>query len=121
MLQAATLANAMLAKTQRNDLLDAATQKLQQAASGSLSKGEAKKVASDFETLFISQMMEHMFSGDSLGESLFGNAETDEIYQSMMVDQYAKKIVEGGGIGIAAYIERALADRALLKTQEVQS
>ncbi len=119
MIQAGTLATAMSGKAQRNDLLDATTKKLQQVAAGSLSKEDAKKVAKDFESLFVSQMMEHMFSGDSLGESLFGSAESDEIYQSMMVDQYAKKIVDSGGIGIASYIERALADRALLKAQEV--
>lgn len=119
MIQAGTLASAMNSKMQRNDFLDATTQKLQAMAQGTLSKETAKQVASDFETLFVSQMMEHMFSGDSLGESLFGSAESDEIYQSMMVDQYAKKIVSNGGIGIASYIERALADRALLKTQEV--
>ena len=121
MIQASALATALNGKAQRNDFLDATTQKLQQAVAGKLSLGDAKKVAKDFESLFVSQMMEHMFSGDSLGESLFGSAESDEIYQSMMVDQYAKKIVEGGGIGIASYIERALADRALLATQEVQS
>lgn len=119
MIQASTLATALSGKIQRNDLLDATTQKLQQAAAGNLSKEGAKAVSTDFETLFVSQMMEHMFSGDSLGKSLFGSEESDEIYQSMMVDQYARKIVAGGGIGIASYIERALANRVLLTTQEV--
>ena len=119
MLQAATLANAMHSKVQRDDLLDATAQKLQAAAKGPMDATSAKKVAKDFESLFVAQMLEHMFSGDSMGDSLFGNGETDEIYQSMMVKEYAEAIVKGGGMGIATYIEKSLMNRALMQTQEV--
>ncbi len=124
MIQAGTLANALNSSLMRNDLLDASTRKLEQAAKGPLNATSAKMVATEFESLFISQMLEHMMGGDSLGESLFGNQETDEIYKSMMVDEYAKAIVKGGGIGIAKNIEQTLIERSraqseLLKTQEV--
>lgn len=120
MIQASTMSAALSSKIQRQDLLGSAAQKLQLMAAGKMSKEDAKQVASDFESLFVSQMMEHMFSGDSIGESAFGSEESDEIYKGMMVEQYAKKIVASGGIGIASYIERSLADRALLTAQEVQ-
>jgi len=119
MIRAGIVAGAMNNKLMRGDLLDSATQNLQKAANGELTGDAAKKVAKDFESLFVSQMLEHMFSGDSMGESLFGNGETDEIYKSMMVGEYAKAIVKSGGIGIAGYIERSLNERALLKAQEV--
>ncbi|MDX2073088.1 MAG: rod-binding protein [Alphaproteobacteria bacterium] len=121
MIQTGVLSTALSGKIARNDFLDSTTQKLQGAASGNLSKSEAKKVAQDFESLFVSQMVQHIFSGDSLGKDQFGSEETDEIYKSMMVDQYAKAIVKSGGIGIASYIERSLAQRALLTAQEVPS
>jgi len=119
MIGANVIAGAMHGQMQRGDQMDAATKKLEQAAGGKMSMEEAKKVAKDFESLFVSQMLEHMMGGDSMGDDLFGNAETDEIYKSMMVDEYSKAIVKSGGIGIAGYIEQGLARRELLKSQEI--
>lgn len=121
MLQSATLANAINSTHQRNDLIDKNIQKLEQFASGKMTPESSKQVAQEFESLFISQMLEHMFSGDSMGESLFGNSETDDIYKKMMVDEYSKAIVSSGGIGIAGYIEQTLTQRAILSAQEVAS
>lgn len=126
MISANVLANAMNTQMQRSDLLDATTQKLEQMAKGNMTKENAQKVAKEFEALFISQMLEHMMSGDTLGKEMFGSAESEEIYKGMMMEQYSKAIVKSGGIGIAqnlekALIERSLANRELLKTQEVVS
>lgn len=121
MIGAGVMAQAMNSKMMRGDLLDAASQKLQNIAGGTMDAETAKKVGKEFESLFVSQMLEHMMSGDSMGDSLFGDAESDEIYKSMMVEQYSKAIVKSGGIGIAKYIEQGLAQRALLATQEVSS
>ena len=114
MLQAATIANALSGKIQRGDAWAATVQKLEQAADGKLSSAAVKKIAGDFESMFISQMVEQMFTGDSLGGDAFGSPESDEIYKSMMVDEYAKAIVKSGGIGIADYVKREL-----LKQQEM--
>lgn len=119
MLQPTTLASAINSKALRNDLLDATAQKLQALAKEPMTETLAKKVAKDFESMFVSQMLEHMFSGESLGTEQFGSEESEEIYRSMMVDEYSKAIVKGGGMGIANYIERSLMNRALLQTQEV--
>lgn len=121
MIGANVVAGTMNGKMMRNDLLDSTAQKLQQAAEGKMTPEAAKQVGKEFESLFISQMLEHMMGGDTMGDSLFGNAESDEIYKSMMVEEYSKAIVKSGGIGIAAYIEKGLAQRALLATQEVSS
>ena len=72
------------------------------------------KVAEDFESLFLSQMLEQMFT-DSIGEDAFGNGESSEVYKSMIVQEYSKRIADSGGIGIAQHIKTEL-----LKLQEVQ-
>ncbi len=74
-----------------------------------------KDQAKDFESFFISQMLQPMF-GESAKDTLTGDPETDEVYQGMMVDEYGKIIARSGGIGVADYITRTL-----LQTQEVQS
>ena len=115
MFQMSQVGNALYGKTQAHDAIDMATQKLQAMAGKKIGKEAAEKVSKDFETLFLSQMLEHMF-GESQGDSAFGNEETNDIYRGMMVQEYSKSIVAGGGIGIAGYIQREL-----LKTQEVGS
>jgi len=63
--------------------------------------------AKDFESLFVSQMVENMF-GESSGDSAFGSSETDDIYKGMMTQEYGKIITKSGGIGIADYVKREL-------------
>lgn len=74
---------------------------------------KADKTAKDFESLFITQMLEQMF-GESVGTELFGDEESSDVYRQLMVEQYGKKISDSGGIGIADYVKREL-----LKIQEV--
>jgi len=118
MIGASVLAQAMNSRFQRDDLLDAATKKLQEAANGKLTPEKNKQIARDFESLFLAQMLEHMY-GESSGSELFGGEESQDIYKSMMVEQYGKAISARGGIGLAEYIEKSLANRALLQTQEI--
>jgi Rod binding domain-containing protein len=72
-------------------------------------------VAKDFEAVFLSQMMEPMFSGDSTS-SYFGGGAAGDIYKSFMMDAYGKSIAQAGGIGIAAQVKKEL-----LGLQEVKS
>ena len=101
----------------RNERLAAGTAVSAQAALGNqgkaMNEAQADKVAKEFESVFLSQMLEQMF-GDSLGTDIFGNEETEGIYKSMMVEEYGKRITDAGGIGIAAYVKKEL-----LKLQEV--
>lgn len=119
MIAAANLSSALTNRLLRDDLAGDSLRALGKSLQGDLSEGKIKEAARDFEELFVSNMLEHMFSGDSIGSSLFGDSETDEIYQSMMVENYSKAIVKAGGIGIASHLETILAQRALLQTQEV--
>ncbi len=74
---------------------------------------KAEATARDFESLFISQMVEQMF-GESIGSEAFGTEDTDEVYKGLMVQEYGKMITQSGGIGIADYVKREL-----LKQQEM--
>ncbi len=82
------------------------------SSSKALSKPEAEATAKDFESMFISQMVEQMF-GDSLGDEAFGTSETEDVYKGLMTQEYGKIITRSGGIGIADYVKREL-----LKFQE---
>lgn len=85
-----------------------------------LSSEQIEKVAGDFESMFISQMLQTLFPEQeevaSMGEEdeLFGNVNGDAAYQGMLADEYAKQIARSGGIGIAGFIQREM-----LKQQEV--
>ena len=63
--------------------------------------------AQDFEAVFISQMLEHMFDGVETNE-MFGGGEAEDIYRSMMIDEYGKMMSKTGGIGLADHVKRQL-------------
>ncbi|MDE3015894.1 MAG: rod-binding protein [Pseudomonadota bacterium] len=73
------------------------------------------KVAKDFESMFVGQMLEQMF-GESMGTDAFGDAESADIYKGLMTDAYGKEITNAGGIGIADYVRKEL-----LKLQETKT
>jgi Rod binding domain-containing protein len=64
-------------------------------------------VASDFESQFISQMLQSMYDTLDIKDS-FGGSEAEETFQSMMVDQYGKVLARSGGIGVADQIKRSM-------------
>jgi Rod binding domain-containing protein len=59
-----------------------------------------KKAAQDFEGVFISQMMQHMFNGIKT-DDVFGGGQGEEQFHSMLVDEYAKQVVKRGGFGLS--------------------
>jgi flagellar protein FlgJ len=67
---------------------------------------QAKKVSQDFEALFVGMMMKSMRA--TVGkDKLTGGGHGDEVYQSMLDQEYAAASVKrGGGLGIAKVIEK---------------
>ena len=67
---------------------------------------QARKVSQDFEALFVGMMMKSMRS--TVGkDKLTGGGHGDEIYRSMLDQEYANASVKrGGGLGIAKAIEK---------------
>jgi len=65
------------------------------------------EAAQDFESVFLSQMLEHMFDGIKPDDN-FGGGESEEIYKSMMIEQYGKIMSRAGGIGVADYVKKEM-------------
>jgi flagellar protein FlgJ len=70
------------------------------------------KAAKEFESVFISQFLGSMFSGIST-DGPTGGGMGEEMFRSLMIEQYGKSIVQRGGFGLADAVQRQL-----LKHQE---
>jgi flagellar protein FlgJ len=66
-----------------------------------------KKAAKDFESVFISQFLGSMFEGIST-DGMFGGGQGEQIFRSMMLDQYGKQIAAQGGFGLSDAVTRSL-------------
>lgn len=71
------------------------------------SRAAARKVAEEFEAVFLNNMLQNMFAGLENGGTWGGGLGSDA-WQSILVDEYAKTITQAGGIGLADSVEREL-------------
>lgn len=71
--------------------------------------------AEEFEAVFISEMMKPMFAGLST-EAPFGGGKGEEVFRSMLIQEYGKVLAKTGGVGIADAVKNEL-----IKTQEQRS
>ena len=67
----------------------------------------AAKAAQEFEAVFISQFLGSMFQGIST-DGPFGGGPGEEIFRSLMLDQYGRRIAADGGFGLADSVKRQL-------------
>ena len=65
------------------------------------------QAAENFEAVYLSQMLAPMFEGLKT-DGWFGGGPGEDIYRSMMVEEYGKAIAHTGGLGIAENVEREL-------------
>lgn len=79
------------------------------------SDAELTEKANEFESVFISQMLGHMFEGVETNE-MFGGGEGEEVFKSFMIDEYSKMIVNTGGIGVADHVKAEM-----IRMQEVSA
>ncbi len=75
----------------------------------------ARKVAQDFESYFLSQMLQPMFEGLDVEEP-FGGGHSEKMWRAMQVDEFGKSLAQNGGIGVADMVMREI-----LKAQEASS
>ncbi len=91
-----------------------------QAAQGQMSPAatqnaaRAKQTAQDFEGQFLSQMVEHMFTGINT-DGPFGGGQGEQMFRSMMYDEFGKILARAGGVGIAGADQREI-----IKAQELK-
>jgi len=76
---------------------------------------QARKVAEDFEAVFISQMLQPMFK-ELNAEAPFGGGQGENMWRSLQVDEFGKAIAKSGGVGIADSVFREI-----LKLQELDA
>ena len=74
----------------------------------------ARKAAEQFESVFMSQVLDSVFTGVNPG-ALFGGGSSEKIYRSMMNEQIANHMARSGGVGIASAVYKEL-----IKLQEAQ-
>jgi Rod binding domain-containing protein len=66
---------------------------------------DLRRIAEEFESVFIAQMLAPMFQGietDGLGGGGIG----EEMFRPMLIEQYANAIAQAGGIGLADHVVR---------------
>lgn len=61
---------------------------------------QARKAAQDFESVFLSQYIGFMFEGIRT-DGMFGGGTGEDIFRSLLVQEYGRLIAERGGVGIA--------------------
>jgi Rod binding domain-containing protein len=67
----------------------------------------AKKAAEEFEAIFVAQFLGSMFQGIKT-DGPFGGGPGEEIFRSLMLDQYGRRIASQGGFGLADAVKRQL-------------
>lgn len=75
---------------------------------------EIRRVAQEFESVFLAEMLAPMFESletDGLG----GGGMGERMFRPMLVEQYAQAISKAGGVGVADYIIAEL-NRMMIET-----
>ena len=70
-------------------------------------KGKAKQASENFESMFLSNMFQQMYTNID-GDGPFGGSGALKIWRSFMTDQIAKSFAKAGGIGLAPQIYQTL-------------
>lgn len=71
-------------------------------------------VASEFEAQFISQMLGTMFATVDNKDAL-GGSESEEVYESLLVEEYGKILARSGGVGVADQVKRIIINQQEVK------
>ena len=74
--------------------------------------GKADWAAKEYESIFISQFLGSMFSGIKT-DGITGGGQGEEMFRSLMINEYGKSLEQRGGFGLAAQMKTEL-----LKHQE---
>lgn len=66
-----------------------------------------KEAAKEFEAVFLSEMLSHMF-GEAGADPAFGGGPGEDMFRGMLVQEYAKKMAGSQSIGIAAQLQKMI-------------
>ena len=68
---------------------------------------QTKTAAKDFEGVFLSEMMSHMFEGTQTDPE-FGGGQGEDMFKGLLVQEYGKEMAKGNGIGIADQLQKMM-------------
>jgi flagellar protein FlgJ len=68
---------------------------------------DTKGAAKEFEGMFLSEMLSHMFDGLEVDDQ-FGGGHGEKMFRGMLVNQYGKMIANGKGIGLSDQIQKTM-------------
>ncbi len=77
------------------------------SASAVATPAQALQTGKQFETMYLSEMLQPMFAGIK-ADKVFGGGHGEEMYQSLAINEYAKALSASGGVGIAAAVQREI-------------
>ena len=66
-----------------------------------------EETAENFESFFISKMMESMFEGVKT-DGMFGGGNSEKIFRSMLLDEYGKSMAQTGSVGVKDYVMNSI-------------
>lgn len=84
----------------------------QARANASMTEQQARAAGEQFESFFIGQMVE-MMQTDIDGDGMFGGGHAENVWRSMLNQEYGKEIAKHSTLGVADSVVRSL-----LKTQD---
>ena len=97
----------MIASPDIQSTMMAAKAQAPQAPSATNNMEAATKAAKQYEGVFISEFLGSMFEGIKT-DGPFGGGQGEEMFRSMMIDEYGKQIENQGGFGLSSAITRQL-------------
>ncbi|GGH02694.1 MAG TPA: chemotactic signal-response protein chel [Oceanicaulis sp.] len=68
---------------------------------------QARRVAEEFEAVFLAQLMEQMM-GETTQSEMFGGGPGESAFRGMLNEEYAKVMARAGGIGLADDLAREI-------------
>ena len=90
---------------------NSAVQKIGQVAQGphheNANMEKVRQAGQDFEAFFVGQMMEQMMAGIE-SDSMFGGGQGEEVWRSMLNQEYGKEVAKTGRLGIADHVMTAM-------------
>lgn len=92
--------------------LQAKTRRGEEAAE--LDKQRLKQAAREFESLFLEQMVKEMRNATPKAE-LLGREKGHELFQEMLDGEFVRLMTDSGGIGLADFIVRSLAEKGITR------
>jgi peptidoglycan hydrolase FlgJ len=85
------------------------------SATAASAPDSVRQAAQEFEAVFMNTMLSQMFAGLET-DGPFGGGQGEEMFRSLLIEEYGSNIAAAGGIGIADDIAREL-----LSLQEVSN